>query len=241
MIILPAIDLLDGQCVRLKKGAYDSAERVAVSPVETAKSFAASGAGFIHIVDLNGAKDGRRVNDSTIRQILDAVDLPVEVGGGIRNLESIQDYLTCGVSRVIIGSAAVRDPEFLKRALDAYGEKIAVGIDFLDRKVKVSGWQEDGGEDYLVFAEKMASLGVKNIICTDISRDGMLGGIDDMLYKGLQSVYPYDITASGGIRDIDDIRRLTQTGIYGAICGKSLYAGTLDLEEAVMEGKKNVM
>jgi len=241
MIILPAIDLLDGQCVRLKKGAYDSAERVAVSPVETAKSFAASGAGFIHIVDLNGAKDGRRVNDSTIRQILDAVDLPVEVGGGIRNLESIQDYLTCGVSRVIIGSAAVRDPEFLKRALDAYGEKIAVGIDFLDRKVTVSGWQEDGGEDYLAFAEKMASLGVKNIICTDISRDGMLGGIDDMLYKGLQSVYPYDITASGGIRDIDDIRRLTQTGIYGAICGKSLYAGTLDLEEAVMEGKKNVM
>ena len=241
MIILPAIDLLNGQCVRLQKGAYDSAERVAVSPIETAKGFAKSGAGYLHIVDLNGAKDGRRVNDDTIRAILAAVDLPVEVGGGIRNLESVKDYFACGVSRVIIGSAAVRDPDFLARAVDAYGDRIAVGIDFLDRKVKVSGWQEDGGEDYLAFAEKMAALGVKNIICTDISRDGMLGGIDDTLYQGLQSVYPYDITASGGIRDIDDIRRLTKTGIYGAICGKSLYAGTLNLEEAVKEGKNSVM
>lgn len=238
MIILPAIDLLDGNCVRLKKGEYGSAEKVAASAVDTARGFEKAGAEYIHTVDLNGAKDGLKTNHELICEIAKSIGIPLQTGGGIRDIETVGYYLKNGVSRVILGSAAVKNPDFLKKALEMYGDKIAVGIDFLDGMVRVSGWTEKCEENYLSFAGKMASFGVKNIICTDISKDGMLGGIDGSLYAGLKEVYPHDITASGGVRDIDDIKRLKSVGIYGAICGKSIYSGTLDLEEAINETKK---
>lgn len=233
MIVLPAIDILDGACVRLQKGAYETAERVAADPLETARLFEAAGASYIHMVDLNGAKEAKCINRALFVKIASALSCPIELGGGIRTMEAVDYYLTHGISRVILGSAALRDPELVKRAVGTYGEKIAVGIDAKDGKVSVEGWLDTSNVDYLEFAALMESLGVGNIIYTDIGRDGMLTGPDLEGLAALKHAVKTDITASGGIGNINDIKNLRDMEIYGAICGKSLYSGSLSLEDAI--------
>ncbi len=233
MIILPAIDILDGQCVRLYKGEYDTARKVAHSAEETIKSFISAGAEYVHTVDLNGAKSGKQENADILISLAKKYDIPIELGGGIRNMESVKYCLDGGISRVILGSAAIRDPEFLKRAVGTYGEKIAVGIDAKDGLVSVSGWTETENTDYLSFAKKMQSEGVKNIIFTDIAKDGTLEGPNLSMLKTLCDNTNLDITASGGVKDINDIKSLLELDIYGAIAGRSIYDGTLDLKEAI--------
>ncbi len=233
MIILPAVDILDGKAVRLYQGDYGTAEKVASDPIEAAKEFEKQGAKFLHLVDLSGAKSGKAEGIKQICKIAQSVDMFTEVGGGIRSLETIQSYLENGVSRVILGTAAISDKAMLCKAVELYGEKIAVGIDARNGKVSVSGWLSDSDIDYIDLAKECESIGVRNIIFTDISRDGSLKGPNlDMLKKLSESV-SCDITASGGIKDIDDIRAVKAMELYGAICGKSLYSGTLDLSEAL--------
>ena len=237
MIILPAIDLLDGKCVRLVQGEYGSETTVAEDPFAMVEQFSAAGAGYIHIVDLDGAKAGRRVNHELICALAKVATVPVEVGGGIRTIDDLVYYAENGVDRVILGSRAVKEPAFVEAALELYADKVAVGIDAKNGYVRVSGWLEDSKLNYLDFAKQMDALGVKNLIYTDISKDGMLSGIDAHSYKELKETVLADITASGGIKDIADIRALAEVGIYGAICGKSIYAGTLDLTEAIEVGR----
>lgn len=233
MIILPAIDMIGGQCVRLIKGDYATAHKVAEDPFETAARFAASGAGYLHMVDLDGAKAKEPKNADTICRIARACAIPCEVGGGIRSMQSVEMYLENGVSRVILGSSALSDPEFVRTAVRAYGERIAVGIDALERSVRVTGWTEDSGVDFIEFAKQMEDIGVKNIIFTDISRDGTLTGPNLAQLSELKQAVSCDITASGGVTNIGDIRALKELDLYGAICGKSLYSGSLSLDEAV--------
>jgi len=233
MIILPAVDILDGKAVRLYQGDYGTAEKVASDPIEAAKEFEKNGAKFLHLVDLSGAKSGKAEGIKQICKIARSVDMFTEVGGGIRSLETIRSYLENGVSRVILGTAAISDKAMLCKAVGLYGDKIAVGIDARNGKVSVSGWLNDSDIDYIELAKECESIGVKNIIFTDISRDGSLKGPNlDMLKKLSESV-SCDITASGGIKDIDDIKAIKEMNLYGAICGKSLYSGTLALEEAL--------
>ena len=233
MIIIPAIDLLGGGCVRLYKGDYGTAHGVADDPVEQAKSFEADGAKWLHIVDLDGAKNGETVNREVIGRIAGSVGMKLEVGGGIRDMKTAYGYLEMGVERLIIGSAAVKNPDFLKEALKEFGGAVAVGIDCRDGKVSVSGWTESSDFDYIDFARKMESEGVKNLIFTDISRDGTLTGPNLDMLKKLSVSVDCDITASGGIRDINDIFALSEAGLYAAIAGMSLYSGTLSLKAAV--------
>lgn len=233
MIILPAIDILDGKAVRLYQGDYATAERVALDPVEAAKEFKALGARYLHLVDLSGARSGKTDGYSTIRKIADAVDMKIEVGGGIRSLDTVRMYLEGGIDRVILGSAAVNDKAMLEKAVQLYGDRIIVGIDARNGKVSVSGWTSDSDIDYIDMARECERIGVKNIVFTDISRDGSLKGPNtDMLGRLADSV-SCDITASGGIKTADDIRALKDMGLYAAICGKSLYSGTLSLTEAL--------
>ena len=238
MIILPAIDILDGQCVRLFKGEYGTARKVAESAEKTIESFIEAGAEFVHTVDLNGAKSGKTENAQLLLNLAKKYDVPIELGGGIRNMETVELYLNGGISRVILGSAAIRDPEFLKKAVDKYGDKIAVGIDAKDGFVSVSGWTETENTDYISFALKMQSEGVKNIIFTDIAKDGTLQGPNLDMLKLLSQKTKLDITASGGVRDIDDIQNLKDMNLYGAIAGRSIYDGTLDLKQAIELTKK---
>lgn len=233
MIILPAIDILGGECVRLYKGEYGTARRVAVSAYETVKQFNRDGARYIHTVDLDGAKQGTSVNKELFISLAKSSDAPIELGGGIRDMETVKGYLDAGISRVILGSAALKDRDFLMRALDAYGERIAVGIDAKDGKVSVSGWTENSETDYIAFAKEMCSLGVKNIIFTDISKDGTLAGPNLKMLSELSNAASCDITASGGVKDIGDIEALCNLNLYGAIAGRSLYDGTLNLKQAI--------
>ena len=234
MIILPAIDILGGQCVRLFKGEYGTARKVASSAEETVKDFERCGAEFIHMVDLDGAKEGKTVNRDLFYSLAKITDVPIELGGGIRNMETVDAYIGGGLSRVILGSAAaLRDRDFLLRAVDKYGEKIAVGIDAKDGKVSVSGWLEDSDVDYIEFAKEMERAGVKNIIFTDISKDGTLAGPNLEQLSALSKSVGCDITASGGVHNIEDIKNLKAMNLYGAIAGRSLYEGTLSLKEAV--------
>ena len=234
MIILPAIDLLSGSCVRLVKGEYDTAHKVAEDPLRTALGFKAAGAEYLHMVDLDGAKDGAksRLNRKAVAEIIKSINIPVELGGGIRTMEDIEEAVNIGVSRVIIGSAA-RDKNLLKKAVDKYGDKIAVGIDAKDGFVAVAGWKETTKLDYLEFAKGIEDIGVSNVIFTDIGRDGTLEGPNFAMLEALKDKINIKITASGGIRDIDNIKALRDMQLYGAICGKSIYAGTLDLKEAI--------
>ena len=238
MIVLPAIDLLGGNCVRLVRGAYDTASKVAADALETARAFRASGAEYLHMVDLDGARDGRaaRRNRDTALAVAKALDIPVELGGGIRRLEDIEELLGGGISRVILGSAAA-DEAFLARAAERYGDRLAVGVDARQGRVAFNGWTQDSGEDYIAFAARAAALGVRNIIFTDIDCDGTLSHPNFAQLEALAQAVEVDITASGGIADITDIERLAAMGLYGAICGKSIYAGTLDLAAAVKAGK----
>lgn len=233
MIILPAIDILDGACVRLYKGEYATARKVAADPFETIKSFEAAGAAYIHTVDLDGAKKGSRVNAELLCRLAQSIEVPMELGGGVRDMETIEYYLKNGVSRIILGSAALKNRELLCRAVDTYGEKIAVGIDAKNGKVSTEGWTETGETDYLEFASEMEAIGVSNIIFTDISRDGTLAGPNTQMLAALSARVSIRITASGGVKNLEDIRVLKDMDLYGAIAGRALYDGTLSLVEAV--------
>ena len=239
MIILPAIDIIDGKPVRLYQGDYNKKEIVADDIFETAKSFERVGADYTHLVDLDGAKSGGNENHELVIRIAKELNIPVELGGGIRSLDTIKHLLENGVSRVILGTIAIEDENLLKTAVDTYGEKIAVGIDCKDGKVYGRGWLEGSNLDYLDFAKKMENIGVKNIIVTDISKDGTLQGANVEMLKKLKSTVDIDITASGGVRDLDNIKELMEIDLYGAITGKAIYAETLSLEEAIRISKEN--
>ena len=238
MNIFPAIDLLGGQAVRLVKGDYGQVTVYSNSPAEVAKSFEESGASFMHVVDLDGAKDGSTVNFDTIKQIVSATSLSVEVGGGIRNIETVKRYIGIGVDRVIIGTAAVKDPEFLKAAVEAYGEHIAVGVDIKDGMVAIKGWTEISEFSCYDFCEMMQKIGVKTVICTDISKDGMMSGTNLELYSELGKRFDMNIIASGGVSSLEDVRALAKMNVYGAILGKALYTGAVDLKDALKAAKE---
>lgn len=236
MLILPAIDLKDGACVRLVRGDFGTAGKVAEDPVQTARAFARAGAKWVHMVDLDGARTGARPNRSLILRVARFAGLRIELGGGIRDMASVEDYLSHGIARVIVGSAALRDPDFLRRAVSRYGGRIAVGIDSRKGYVSTEGWLHTSHVSYLEFAKRMEDAGVRQIIFTDIDCDGTLGGPDfDQLDK-LRAAVSCRIVASGGIRDISHIVRLRRMGLFGAICGKSIYSGTLDLARAIEIG-----
>lgn len=237
MKILPAIDLKDGQCVRLQKGDYGTAHRVAADAVQTARSFLAAGADLIHMVDLDGAKDGSHANYDVVRRVIEQTGAKVELGGGIRTMADIDAVLALGVSRVIIGSTAVRDPELVRAAVQKYSSQIAVGIDARSGTVRTDGWLQDSGEDYLTFAQKMAACGVQTIIFTDIDKDGMLEGPNFSQLSALRRAVSCAIIASGGVTTLEDVRRLRDAGIDGAIAGKAVYTGALDLAQAIEEAR----
>ncbi len=239
MLILPAIDLLGGKCVRLVRGEFDSAEKVAFDPVETALDFELAGAEFIHIVDLDGARYGRSMNRDIIIDILKKVHIPIEVGGGIRTQETVDFYMEKGVERVIIGSAALNDKEFVKRVSDKYNGHIAVGIDAMNGMVRTDGWVLESDVYYIDMAKDMKNSGVDYIIFTDISKDGTLSGPNFAQLEKLLSEVDVNVIASGGIKNADHIRKLTEMNLYGAICGKSIYSGNLSLSEAIEIGKKS--
>ncbi len=238
MIILPAIDLHNGKCVRLFQGNYATAEVVAQDPVETARGFEEQGAHWLHMVDLDGAKDGKPQNSGVIFQVLDSVNLHIEVGGGIRDMKTVEHYLSRGVSRVILGSAALRDPSFVKEAVKAYGKKIAVGIDALGGKVAAEGWLEQSEVDYIELAKQMEAIGVGYIICTDIQKDGTMNGPNLTMLDKLNQAVNCNIIASGGVSSLLDIVALYDLGLYGAIAGKSVYQGALDLRTAIVTCQK---
>ena len=238
MIILPAIDIKDGQCGRLCQGDFATAEKVAEDALETAQRFAQAGAQWLHTVDLDGAVEGRPVNKTLLEQIVRQTPLKVEVGGGIRSMDTIAAYLDLGVSRVILGSAALKDPALVAEAIEFYGsDAIAVGIDAKNGLVSAQGWLADSQMPYLELAKRMSEIGVETIIFTDISRDGTLSGPNLEQLAALQQAVGGQIIASGGIRDLADIEALRQAGLYGAICGKSLYKGTLDLAQAIQTAR----
>lgn len=235
MILLPAIDMKDGRCVRLKKGEFSTASQVADSAVETAKAFAAAGAKWIHMVDLDGARGGARTNFPQISEVIRQSGLSVELGGGIKTCEDVDAVAGAGVARLVIGSAAVTHPEVVDYALARYGARTAVGIDCLDGRVRTAGWEQDSGLGGLDLARQMEERGVKTLIFTDIATDGMLSGPSFSQLAALQKAVSCNIVASGGVTTIDDVKRLRDMGLYGAIIGKAYYAGTLDLAEAVRE------
>lgn len=240
MIILPAIDIKDGNCVRLFKGDFSTVEKVAADYMETAKGFEKAGASWIHMVDLDGAKEGRPVNTQIYKDVANKTSLKVEVGGGIRNIETIRQYLSMGISRVIIGSAALKNPALVKEAILNFGsEKIAVGIDSKNGMVAAEGWLESSNVNYLQLAQEMIKIGVKYFIVTDISKDGTLSGVNTLQLKELSEAVgdACNIIASGGVHTIEDIIECKKLGLYGTICGKSIYKGTLDLREAVRIGE----
>ncbi len=231
--LFPAIDLVKGQAVRLVKGDYNQMTVYSSDPAGVAKSFREAGAECLHLVDLEGARDGNTPNIDTVKEIIRRSELFTEIGGGIRSEETVRAYLDAGAGRVILGTAALKDPEFLDRMLDKYKEKIAVGVDFRDGKVAVKGWLELSDVSCFDFCESLEKRGVRTVICTDISKDGLLGGTNLALYREMVSRFSMDLTASGGVSSLDDVRQLCDMGIYGAILGKALYTGMLDLGEAV--------
>ncbi len=233
MNIFPAIDLYGGKAVRLFKGDYNQMTVYSNEPLEVAKKFEAAGAKFLHLVDLEGAKDGKPGNLDTIRKIVENTNLFTEVGGGIRNIETAKAYIESGVDRIILGTAAVKDEEFLKESLSLFGEKVAVGVDIKDGFVAIKGWTEKSDLTADAFLSKMEALGVKTVICTDISRDGAMQGSNNELYKTLSQKYNIDLIASGGVSTVDDIRTLKDMNLYGAIIGKAYYIGAIDLKEAI--------
>lgn len=237
MIIIPAIDIIDGKPVRLYQGDYSKKEIVAEDIFETAKKFETLGAEYIHLVDLDGAKKGELVNGEVIIKVANSVNVPVEVGGGIRTFETIKYLIDNGVSRVILGTSAIEDEELVKKAITAYKGKIVVGIDCKDGYACSRGWLEKSSLYYIDFVKKLKELGVENVIVTDISKDGTLEGPNIEMLKNLKGKVDINITASGGIRDIKNIKDLNEMDIYGVITGKAIYAKTLSLEEAIRLSK----
>ena len=233
MIILPAIDLFDKKAVRLFKGDYQQMTVYSERPWEIALDFKNAGAEFIHLVDLEGAKDGTTPNLEVVEKIISETGLPVEIGGGIRSRETLEKYFSIGVARVILGTAAVNDRDFLLWAVEKYGEKIAVGADIKDGFVAIKGWLEKSEIKCEDFFSDMQDIGVKTIICTDISKDGAMQGTNRELYKELSERFSIDIVASGGVSSLDDIKALREMNLYGAIVGKAYYIGAIDLAEAI--------
>lgn len=233
MILFPAIDLIDKKAVRLYKGDYDQMTVYSEHPEEIALDFKACGATAIHLVDLEGAKDGTTPNLETILNIKKMSGLFAEVGGGIRSMEVIDRYLSKGIDRVILGTSAINDPVLLETALKKYGEKVAVGVDIKDGMVAIKGWKEKSTVDAFTFMEKLEKLGVKTVIATDISKDGAMKGTNLLLYKELSERFNIQITASGGVSSLDDVKQLKAMNMYGAIIGKAYYIKAIDLKEAV--------
>ena len=233
MLIFPAIDLYEKKAVRLFKGDYENMTVYSENPIEIAQDFVNSGATHIHVVDLEGAKDGTTPNISVVRQIAAETDLFIEIGGGIRDMDTVDAYLSSGVSRVILGTAAVNDREFLTAAVKKYGNKIAVGADVKDGYIAIKGWLESSALTLDDFLQEMEKIGVKYIICTDISKDGAMRGTNLELYSRLSQKYSMNITASGGVSTLDDVKKLSEMNLYGAIIGKAYYIGAIDLKDAL--------
>lgn len=237
MLIYPAIDLFDGKAVRLFKGDYNQMTVYNDNPVEVARDFKQSGATHIHLVDLEGAKDGTTPNLNTVIKIKEATGLFCEIGGGIRNMETIDRYISAKVDRVILGTAAVTSEGFVKEAVQKYGDKIAVGIDIKDGFVAIKGWTETSSLEAIDFCKQMEDIGVCTVICTDISKDGAMEGTNHALYKELSQKFALNIIASGGVSSIEDVQKLTALNIHGAIIGKAYYTGAIDLKTAIEVAK----
>lgn len=233
MVILPAVDIMDGKPVRLYKGDFSTAHQVAEGALKTALDFEKAGAEWIHMVDLDGSLMKKRVNEKIFLSVAENTALKVEVGGGIRTMQDIDFYMSSGISRVILGSVALKDPELVKKAVNAYGDKIAVGIDAKNGYAAAEGWTQTSDIYFTELAKKMEQCGVKTIIYTDISKDGTLLGPNLEQLDEINNAVSCDIIASGGVTDIDDIKALKSLGLYGAICGKSIYSGSLDLKQAL--------
>ena len=233
MVLFPAIDILSGKAVRLYKGDYNAVTVYSERPWEFAEDFVDKGCSAIHIVDLDGAKSGETVNIDTVKRIAAVKGLYSEIGGGIRNMETVSRYLEAGVDRVILGTAALKDPWFLKNALREYGDRIAVGVDLKDGKVAVKGWLETSNKDGIEFLKELEDLGVDGVIVTDISRDGAMKGTNLDLYGRIKEEVSLKVTASGGVSTIEDIVALKSMGLYGAIIGKAYYTGAIKLKEAL--------
>lgn len=233
MLVLPAIDILEGKPVRLYQGDYDQKEVVGEDILSLAEKFVSLGTKFLHIVDLDGAKDGKLVNRDAIIALAKHLEIPVQVGGGIRDMEKISEYLDNGVNRVILGTGALEDKEFLAEALKRYGEKIVVGVDIKNNHVYGHGWLKTSAVPYELFIPQLEEMGVKRIIVTDISRDGTLEGVNESLLRKIQSMTKMSIIAAGGIKSLQDLTVVKNIGLEGAITGKAIYAGTLDLAEAL--------
>lgn len=240
MIVLPAIDIKDGNCVRLVRGDYGTAHKVAEDYKKTAQSFVEAGADWIHMVDLDGAKDAKPVNTEIFLDVAKNTSLKVEVGGGIRTMETMELYLSGGVSRVILGSVALKNPVLVEEAVKEYGERIAVGIDAKNGFVAVEGWLDASTVEYISLAVEMQKMGVQTVIFTDISKDGTLSGVNAEQLQALHDAVSMNVIASGGVHTMEDIRICQKMGLYGTIAGKSLYQGTLDLAEVVAYTKENL-
>ena len=237
MILYPAIDLYEGKAVRLFKGDYNQMTVYNEDPLAVARDFVRCGATHIHMVDLQGARDGTTPNLETVQRIKEQTGLFCEVGGGIRTMEIVERYLSNGIDRVILGTAAVTDPDFLAAALAKYGERIAVGIDIKDGRVAIKGWTETSDKDALTFCAQMEAAGVTTVICTDISKDGAMQGTNHDLYKTLSEKFSLKIIASGGVSSLEDVRHLAAQNLHGAIIGKAYYSGSLDLAQAIEVAK----
>ena len=237
MLIFPAIDLLEGQAVRLLKGDYAQKTVYSDDPVSVALDFKAQGASCIHVVDLEGAKEGTTPNFDIVARIKSESGLFCEIGGGIRTMDVIEKYINAGLDRVILGTAAVANRALVQESVEAFGEKIAVGVDIKDGRVAVKGWLEDSGLDAFDFCREMEAIGVKTLICTDISKDGAMIGTNRELYRDLSKEFSVQITASGGVSTIDDVKALRAMDLYGAIIGKAYYTKAIDLSEAIEVAK----
>ena len=237
MIVFPAIDLYDKKAVRLYKGDYGNMTIYSENPIEIARDFEEKGASWVHMVDLEGAKEGTTPNLEIVKQVVRETDLSVEIGGGIRSMETAEAYFKAGVNRIILGTAAVDDEDFLKAAVNRYGKGIAVGADVRDGQVAIKGWLEKSQYSLESFMENMQALGVETVICTDISRDGAMKGTNLKLYKELSERFNMNIVASGGVSSMEDIVALMEMNLYGAIIGKAYYTGAIDLRKAIEVAK----
>ena len=233
MLIFPAIDLYAGKAVRLYKGDYAQMTVYSEDPPALAADFAARGARCLHLVDLEGARDGGTPNLETVRRIVSGSSLFTELGGGVRSMAVLERYLNAGVDRVILGTAAVSDPAFLREALRSFGDGVAVGVDIRDGFVAIKGWTEKSALEPFAFCGELQALGVRTLICTDVSRDGAMQGANRELYRALAERFSMDIIASGGVSSLEDVRALRALGLYGAIIGKAYYTGAIDLQEAI--------
>lgn len=238
MLIFPAIDIHNQTCVRLYKGDFATAQKVAEDPLETANSFREAGAQWLHMVDLDGAKNGSPQNREIFVTVAKKSGLKLELGGGIRDMQTVSYYLEQGVSRIILGSAAVKNPSFVKEAVKEYGERVAVGIDAKNGMVAAEGWLSTSDVHFLDLAKQMEAIGVACLIFTDISKDGTLSGPNLEQLAAINEAVSCDVIASGGVTNLSDIKALKELGLYGAICGKSIYQGTLSLKEAILEASR---